>query len=381
MTTQAAGFEDFDRRARAGEPLNVVFFGGSLTWGANSSNPQLTSYRALMGEYLRQKYPKSSFAFYDAAIGGTGSKLGIFRIERDVLSRKPDLVFLDFMLNDGLIDPDPRTEGSYEVLLRDLTARGIPIMQVFLGGKNEFVKYAPEKILGYQQKRKLVEPYRTGEGDAIVYIHEQLEAGKADLATLWQPYDSTHPDDAGYRLYFEAVRDGYERAVAEKLAGALPEKPVYSDEWKDRTRRILVEGPLPAGWSRAVTYRTGMWFDGQSSRWMGDVAMCDIKDREKVQPLKIDFAGTFLGVFGEGDHDGLGFRVLIDGKPVPQVVNGRPSEVWNFKPPVGPGRLFVWRVLSDDLEPGRHTLEIQPVFPEGAEKGQLRIESICFAGP
>ena len=27
-----ASFADFDRRARGGEPLNVVFFGGSLTW-------------------------------------------------------------------------------------------------------------------------------------------------------------------------------------------------------------------------------------------------------------------------------------------------------------------------------------------------------------
>ena len=32
----AASFVDFARRARAGESLEVVFFGASLTWGANA---------------------------------------------------------------------------------------------------------------------------------------------------------------------------------------------------------------------------------------------------------------------------------------------------------------------------------------------------------
>src|SRR5262249_6549231 len=93
-------FSAFDIRARAGERLNVVFFGASLTWGANASDPQLTSFRGLMAERLEQAYPQARFKFWDAAIGGTGSQLGIFRLERDVLRRQPDLVFLDFSAND-----------------------------------------------------------------------------------------------------------------------------------------------------------------------------------------------------------------------------------------------------------------------------------------
>src|SRR4051812_40504449 len=90
----ASSFAEFEERARAGGPLSVVFFGGSLTWGANASEPNTTSYRGLMAEYLRQKYPKASFTFHDASIGGMGSTLGMFRLERDVLAYQPDLVFL-----------------------------------------------------------------------------------------------------------------------------------------------------------------------------------------------------------------------------------------------------------------------------------------------
>src|SRR4051794_30354319 len=76
-------FSDFDRRARSGERLNVVFFGASLTWGANATDPQQTSYRARIGQRLEKEYPAAHFKFWDAAIGGTGSQLGVFRFERD----------------------------------------------------------------------------------------------------------------------------------------------------------------------------------------------------------------------------------------------------------------------------------------------------------
>ena len=46
-----------------------------------------------MSRYLEQRYPKAHFRFVDASVGGTGAMLGVFRLERDVLSRQPDLVF------------------------------------------------------------------------------------------------------------------------------------------------------------------------------------------------------------------------------------------------------------------------------------------------
>jgi len=73
-------FADFDQRAKAGEHLNVVFFGASLTWGSNATDPQLTSYRARVSQQMTKAYPQAHFTFRDAAIGGTGSQLGVFRL-------------------------------------------------------------------------------------------------------------------------------------------------------------------------------------------------------------------------------------------------------------------------------------------------------------
>ncbi len=382
-----SSFATFDDRAtKGGKPLNVVFFGGSLTWGANSSNPQVTSYRGLMMDYLLKKYPQTQLRFFDAAIGGTGSELGIFRYERDVLSRKPDLVFLDFTANDGFDQDDPVAISAYESLVRDMVRRGIAVEQVYFGFKFCFAdNYHPEKFLGYQMRRKLAESYHTACGDTYPYIQEKITSGQAKIDVLWginHGKDGAHPDDAGYQLFFEAARDGFEQAIREKRVATIPEKPVFSDALHQHTRQVLIDSPLPEGWKREKTYRTSMWFDGLSSRWMDDVVVADIIDKATVKPLKTTFNGTFVGLFGEAAPDGLGFKIKIDDKPLPCTPNPKtpPSEAWETHSAKNTGNLFYWRVLSQKLAPGRHTLEIEPIFPEGQTTGQLRIESVCSAG-
>ena len=98
--------------------MTVAFVGGSLTWGAGASDPQRTSYRALVGRMLSDAYPKTQFTFVDAAIGSTGSELGLYRLQRDVLRYKPDLVFLDFARNDGIYSTTPDSLAAHEAIVR-----------------------------------------------------------------------------------------------------------------------------------------------------------------------------------------------------------------------------------------------------------------------
>ncbi len=398
--SSSPSFADFDTRARSGEPMTVVFFGGSLTWGANASDPQKTSYRALMGDYLRRKYPKSSFSFIDASIGGTGSKLGIFRLQRDVLAYHPDLVFLDFSANDGLDGRDAKSLASYEGLLRDIIGAGIPVEQAFFGFKFNFGKgYNPAAMLGYTQRLKLADVYHTASGDLYPYLQPRLVSGELEIDKLWAldgGKDGAHPDDPGYQVFFEAVRNGFEDAVQRKLVCTVPTQPCYSDAYHQRTRQILAEGTLPSGWVRTKTFRTSAWFDGLSSRWMGDVIMCDVKDKAIIQPLKVDFRGTAVGILGEMSEDGLSFRAYVDGKLIQDARDKKspPKDFWTFNSKAMKGNLFGWRVLNDSLPPGKHTLEIEPVFPQDTTSTgspisagpsdfspqQLRIESICSAG-
>ena len=79
--------------------LTVAYFGGSITAGAGASN-ESKCYRALTTAWLKEKYPDAQITEINAAIGGTGTSLGMFRCDRDVLQHKPDLIFMEFAIND-----------------------------------------------------------------------------------------------------------------------------------------------------------------------------------------------------------------------------------------------------------------------------------------
>lgn len=90
----------------AGKPVTIGYFGSSITEGYGASDPATTSWRARTTRYLRERFPGSAVTEINAAIGGTGSDLGAFRCSEDLLSKNPDLVFVEFAVNDHEADKD-----------------------------------------------------------------------------------------------------------------------------------------------------------------------------------------------------------------------------------------------------------------------------------
>ncbi|MBL4700467.1 MAG: hypothetical protein JKX85_04340, partial [Phycisphaeraceae bacterium] len=216
-------------------------------------------------------------------------------------------------------------------------------------------------------------------GQVAQYLQKLYDAKQIDMDAIWCiGADKTHPGDDGYRRYFEAAREGYEQAVAQGRICVLPAKPVFGNSMSNVQRTVLVNlSQIPEGWARQKTFRTSMWFDGLSSRWMTDTLVADVKNRKIVKPLEITFQGTMVGIFGEMDENAVSFRVWIDG----QAVLNRGSEFWELNPRrLGKGdRLFYWQVIKHDLKPGKYTLKIEPHFLNSVKKGDLRIESVCAA--
>ena len=146
-----------------------------------------------MSAYLRDRYPRSRVVTHDAAIGGTGSKLGLFRLERDVLSHQPDLVFLDFTANDGLDTADPASLATYERILRELVRRGICVVQVFFAFRSNFGEsQRPEELERYRAHQRLARAYGTAVGDTILHTQRAVLDGQVRAQDLW-PFDNAHP--------------------------------------------------------------------------------------------------------------------------------------------------------------------------------------------
>ena len=85
------------RRAHNGQPLRCVALGGSITQAG----------KGWIGPWLRKTFPNSIINMHNAGKSATGSSLGIFRIGPDVIACEPDLVLIEYAVNDrGLSKED-----------------------------------------------------------------------------------------------------------------------------------------------------------------------------------------------------------------------------------------------------------------------------------
>ena len=393
-------FADFDRRASAGDHLNVVFFGASLTWGANATDPQLTSYRANVARRFEESYPQAHFKFFDGAIGGTGSQLGVFRLERDVLNHHPDMVFVDFSANDDIHSATPETLASYEAIIRRIILEApAPVVQVIFPFQWDAAAGNTKGMLRRDAHLALSRAYHTAVGDAIALTQERVKAGVTTLAKIW-PVDGVHPGNAGYELFADAAWDAYRKAVTDKLVCSPPEKMSYAATYMHSARcRITALGSLPEGWHAGIPNLTSAYFDMLMSRWLDDEAVASnqpasdaakksetiaLSPRKPPGDLRVSFNGSMVMLFGECTSKSGKYRAHIDGKLAPRragdgKVLGDDFDAGDFARRAG-GNVHLVQVLAEGLDDAvEHILEIEPIFADDATQ-ELRVESICVAG-
>lgn len=116
---------------RQDKPLRVIFFGDSITQAG--VNP--TGYITQMGEMLKAKNQGSQYELIGAGIGGNKVYDLYLRLEDDVLSKKPDVVFIYVGINDVWhktssgtgTDPDKYVK-FYEALIKKMKAQNIRVI-------------------------------------------------------------------------------------------------------------------------------------------------------------------------------------------------------------------------------------------------------------
>ncbi len=103
------GLPNFLAGLEQGKTLRIAYFGGSIT--------AQDGWRVKTLKWFQQQYPNARLSEVNAAIGGTGSDLGVFRFRQDVLEHQPDLVFVEFAVNDAGAAPE-RICRSMEGIVR-----------------------------------------------------------------------------------------------------------------------------------------------------------------------------------------------------------------------------------------------------------------------
>ena len=129
MTGRAEAAETTDARVQAmlqkldaGQPVTVVAMGGSITTGYAANPPRERGWAAQVAAWLGGR---GKVRFINAGISGTDSAIAVQRVKTQVLDAQPDLVIVEFGVNDEWLDPRVR-ESSYEGLLRQLLSAPKP---------------------------------------------------------------------------------------------------------------------------------------------------------------------------------------------------------------------------------------------------------------
>ncbi|HXO68638.1 MAG TPA: SGNH/GDSL hydrolase family protein [Bradyrhizobium sp.] len=209
-------------KARRGEPVTIGVIGGSITVGAFASKPE-NSYAGRLLAWWQEKFPQCEFRLVNAGAGGTGSMYGALRAEKDLLFAKPDLVVIEFAVNDNWTDGD-----AYEGLVRQVLAQpnSPAVLLLFMmwerGGNDQDMQ---SKIGAYY-------------GLPMVSFRDALWPEISAGRSRWPDYivDTVHPNDAGHRLAARLLTTmcgaGLSAAVANTTkAGSLP-PPLHTDSFQ-----------------------------------------------------------------------------------------------------------------------------------------------------
>lgn len=225
------GVPNVAAKLRNGEPVTMVFIGGSIT--QNSA-----SFATTFPQWMEEKYPESQIKAINAGISGTPSKFGAARFDRDVLVHDPDLVFIEFAVNDG----NGTTSDQMERMVRKAWQHdpSMDLVFIYTIRNNHLEDYAAGHLpVAASSHERVAEHYY------IPTIAMGFEPAKKINAGEWTidefAKDGVHPSLEGYQYY----QDMLEKAMGSMFASTVEYGPRKLENITFFTPSLVVYPPEP----------------------------------------------------------------------------------------------------------------------------------------
>lgn len=326
-------------KAQNGEEITVAYLGGSITYGmtvAPNEPEKCWAYRST--EWLREQFPDATVNYINAGMSGTPSILGNARLERDVLAYDPDIVFVEFAVNDG---NSSEYQVAYDSLVRTLLTQDNDIAVVLLFTVIESGHTCQE----YMSK--------VGEQYGLPMISEPNSLGVefADGRMAWTDYsdDQSHPNEAGHKIVTDFVTNYYENVIpyiAEnvgEVSKELPD-PVYSKRYMNMhyvdNQQITAELENMTATSQHSDFQHGWSYKGEEDASMTFTITCSA--------LEMIYKANDSKMFADAE-------IYIDGEKT-CTVSSNQSDGWNNP---------VTQMIIDNDESAEHTVKI--LVPGGSK--------------
>jgi lysophospholipase L1-like esterase len=306
----------------AGKEIRVGYLGGSIT--------AAPGWRVKSLELFQQKYPDLKWIEINAAIGGTGSDLGVFRFGQDVLTHRPDLLFVEFAVNDGGAPPqqihqamegivrqawkaDPATDIIFVYTISE------PFLADLQDGKFSRAASAMEEVADHYGIPSIhlgIEVAKQAKAGTLVFKGEQPAKGKDPTPAAALPFstDGVHPlVETGHVLYTEAIARSWEALVKIAPDTAAPARlsgaPLRPDHWAEAKLVPLSESMMSGEWTRLDSGEKGDAIAKRFSRLMPVMWRADTSGAA----LNFRFKGSVMGFYDLVGPDGGQLKVKLDG--------------------------------------------------------------------
>ncbi len=214
MTSPTAYLIDLKKEMQIQWPknrtINLVFHGHSVPAGYFKTPEVMTlsAYPYQVLKELKTIYPHAVINVIVTSIGGENSVEGAARFEQEVLTHKPDVLFIDYALNDRGIDLDKsRTawvqmiDQAKEQQVKVILLTPSPDQRVdYNDPANDLKRHADQIIkLAEESQVGLVDSY-----DAFSFLYAKKNKLRKYMSQV------NHPNEKGHQLIVEAIIKWFE---------------------------------------------------------------------------------------------------------------------------------------------------------------------------
>lgn len=190
--------------------INLVFHGHSVPSGYfDTPNVRtLASYPHQTLKKVKEIYPHAVVNIIVTAIGGEQSEQGAARFKDEVLTHRPDVLFIDYALNDRSIGLE-RAKTAWEKMIQQAKGYGtkIILMTPTPDLKEDILSLDAELEKHSEQIRQLAEKYEVGLVDSYALFKEIAKT--EDLKTYMA--QNNHINEKGHQVVANAIMKFFDK--------------------------------------------------------------------------------------------------------------------------------------------------------------------------
>ena len=228
-----------DELSKEENTYTVGFIGGSLTEGGHS-------WISATVDYLQEKMPDKKVQFLNAGKGGTTSNYGAARFMNDIGNYEPDMVFIEFAVNDSSAS---RSEDDSKIYMESMVRmcanmKKVPVV-IFLytphpveTDTEEYKKWAE----GVKWKEQIAKHYGLKSINIYEYMQEDFKNQKDEkgyetfsdyLAPMYSKTATGFDVHGGYGKYSEAILKAFKEDYEGCFTKPSKDKTVFCSNFKN----------------------------------------------------------------------------------------------------------------------------------------------------